>query len=340
MKDFFRQSKQQRVMMEEERLNKKNRTVAAVTTAGLQAVFLLAMFMLVAWTPPDPPWEEAGGMGVELNFGMDDEGYGEIQPKEPVGNRGDQAEAPRQQEEAAVTPEAKEPEPEVKQPAKVPEIVETKPEVAEHNDDPESPVLVKEKKPEEKRPPVKPAEKAPEKPVEKVVEKKVEEKKPEVPTVDKGAVFKPREQTVSGTGTSGEKAGVPGNHGDDKGKVGDKGSPEGSVDKNALYGNAGKGGNGPGGSGGGGVAISGFNGFEWPTVQTPTLPEDAYGVYEFMVKVDNQGDVISVTPLQRGLSLEAERKLRAMIEKLTFVPKGANIPAQSEGKITFRVVSK
>src|SRR6185312_15714381 len=112
MKDFFRQSKQQRVMMEEERLNKKNRTVAAVTTAGLQAVFLLAMFMLVAWTPPDPPWETAGGMGVELNFGMDDKGYGDVQPKEPVGNRGNQAEAPKQQEEAAVTPEAKEPEPE------------------------------------------------------------------------------------------------------------------------------------------------------------------------------------------------------------------------------------
>ncbi|MEJ1239945.1 hypothetical protein WBG78_17530 [Chryseolinea sp. T2] len=338
MKDFFRQSKQLRVMMEEERLNKKNRVVAALTTAGLQGLLMIALIMLVAWTPPDPPWEAQGG-GVELNFGLDDEGFGDLQPTEPVGNRGTQEEAPRRQEEPASTPEVKEqPQPEVKQPAPVAEAKEVKPEVAEKNDDPESPVLVKEKKPEEKKPPVeKPVEKIPEKVVEKAPEKKVEEKKPEAPTVDSKAVFKPKEQTAAGTGESGEKAGVLGNHGDDKGKVGDKGSPEGKLDAKALYGSPGSGG---GTGGGSGVSMSGFNGFDWPKVQTPTLPDDAYGVYEFIVKVDENGDVISVKPLQRGLSLEAERKLREMIEKLVFVPKGANLPAQSEGKITFRVVSK
>lgn len=331
MKDFFRQSKQLRVMMEEERLNKKNRVVAALTTAGLQALLLVALFVLVAWRPPNPPLPE---YGVELNFGLDTEGYGDFQPTEPVGNHGDQKEAPKRQEEPASTPEAhEEPQPEVKQPALEPTPVDTKPEIAERNDDPESPVLVKEKKPEEKKPPVeKPAEKTPEKPVEKVAEKKAEEKKREAPTVDSKAVFKPKEQTASGTGESGEKAGKPGNHGDDKGKVGDKGSPQGTLDAKALYGQ-------PGG-GGGGVSMSGFNGFEWPTVQAPTLPDEAFGVYEFMVKVDDQGEVISVTPLQRGLSLEAEQKLKAAIQKLVFVPKGSNLPPQSEGKITFRVVSK
>lgn len=331
MKDFFRQSKQLRIQEEEERLNKKNRTVAMLTTAALQGVLLVALFVLVAWRPPDPPLPE---YGVELNFGLDTEGYGDVQPTEPVGNNGDQAEAPAQQEEAAATPEVKEePQPVVKEPTRVPEPVETKPEVAERNDDPESPVLVKEKKPEEKKPVVeKPAEKAPEKVAEKVVDKKPEEKKPEAPTVDSKAVFKPKEQTASGTGTSGEKAGKPGNHGDDKGKVGDKGNPEGKLDAKALYGQ-------PGG-GGGGISMSGFNGFEWPAVQAPTLPDEAFGVYEFMVKVDDQGDVISVTPLQRGLSLEAERKLKTMIQQLVFVPKGSNLPPQSEGKITFKVVSK
>jgi hypothetical protein len=75
-------------------------------------------------------------------------------------------------------------------------------------------------------------------------------------------------------------------------------------------------------------------------VQTPTLPDEAFGVYEFLVKVDDQGDVISVTPLQRGLSLEAERKLKEVIQRLVFLPKGSNLPPQSEGRITFRVVSK
>lgn len=333
MKDFFRQSKQLKVMMEEERLNKKNRIVASVTTVAIQGLLLVAMVVLVASRPPNPPWEDRS-YGVELNFGLDTEGYGDIQPTEPVGNRGDQAEAPKRQEEPAETPEVREePKPEVKEPVRVPEPVETKPEVVERNDDPESPVLVKEKKPEEKKPPVeKPVEKVPEKVVEKAPEKKVETKKPEAPVVDSKAVFKPKTQSAAGTGEGGEKAGQPGNHGDDKGKVGDKGNPQGTLDAKALYGQ-------PGG-GGGGVSMSGFNGFEWPTVQTPTLPDEAFGVYEFMVKVDDQGEVLSVTPLQRGLSLEAERKLKEVIQKLSFVPKGSNLPAQSEGKITFRVVSK
>src|SRR5688572_5170645 len=96
MKDFFRQSKQLKVMMEEERLNKKNRLVAALTTGGLQLALLGALFVLVAWRPPNPPLPE---YGVELNFGLDAEGYGDLQPTEPVGNDGDQEEAPKQQEE-------------------------------------------------------------------------------------------------------------------------------------------------------------------------------------------------------------------------------------------------
>jgi protein TonB len=331
MKDFFRQSKQLKVMMEEERLNKKNRVAAAITTAGLQGLLLVALFVLVAWRPPNPPLPE---YGVELNFGLDAEGYGDLQPTEPVGNNGDKAEAPKRQEEPVSTPEVKEqPQPEVKQPARVPDPIDIKPEVAERNDDPESPVVVKEKKPEEKKPPVeKPVEKAPEKVVEKAPEIKVEEKKPVAPTVDSKAVFKPKEQTATGTGESGEKAGKPGNNGDDKGKVGDKGNPQGSLDAKALYGQ-------PGG-GGGGVSMSGFNGFAFPSVDAPALPDDAFGVYEFLVKVDDQGEVISVTSLKRGLSLEAEQKLKAVIQRLEFVPKGTNLPPQSEGKITFKVVSR
>ena len=337
MKDFFRQSKQQKVVMEEERLNKKNRITAAITTAVLQGLCLVAMFVLIASHPPNPPFPESGG--VELNFGMDTEGYGEVQPTEPVGNHGDQAEAPKRQEEPATKPEVKEePQPEVKQPARVPEPVDVKPEVAERNDDPESPVLVKEKKPEEKKPLEKPVEKTPEKVVEKAPEVKVEEKKPApAPTLDSKAVFKPKEQTATGTGEGGEKAGTPGNHGDDKGKVGDKGNPQGSLDAKALYGQPGSGG---GAGGGSGVSMSGFNGFAFPNVKAPELPDDAFGEYEFLVKVDDQGEVISVTPLKRGLSLEAERKLKAVIQQLVFVPKGSNLPPQSEGKITFRVVSR
>lgn len=327
MLDFFRQSKQLRVLMEEERLNKKNRIQASIATAVVQGLLLVALFVLVAWRPPNPPLPE---YGVELNFGLDTEGYGDLQPLEPVGNQGTQTEAPQTNDEAS-KPEQQD----VEQPVEETQTAQPKevvPEEAERNDDPESPVVVKESKPEEKKPPVeKPVERVPEKVVERAPEKKVEEKKPE-PVVDSKAVFKPKTTASSGSGEGGEKAGSPGNHGDAKGTTGDKGNPQGTLDAKALYGQ-------PGG-GGGGVSMSGFNGFEWPSVQAPTLPDEAFGVYEFMVKVDDQGDVISVTPLQRGLSLEAERKLKAVIQQLVFVPKGSNLPAQSEGKITFRVVSK
>jgi periplasmic protein TonB len=310
---------------QEEVLEKKNRRVAAFSTAGIQGALFLMMLLIVAWRAPDPPMPE---YGVELNFGLDSEGYGEIQPETPVGNEGTEAEdpAPVQQEEVK---------PEVKKEEVVPEKVEPEPVDTKVDDDAvvseeESPVVVKEKKKE----PEKPIEKPIEKPKEKVEEKKVVEQPKVTPKVDSKAVFKPDQPATSGTGDGkeGAKAGQPGNHGDDPGTTGDKGNPQGTLDAKALYGT-------PGG-GGGGVGISGFNGFEWPKVQTPTLPDEAYGVYEFIVKVDADGTVVKVTPVRSGLSREAQQRLKDMIQQLEFIPKGANLPAESEGRITFRVVSR
>ena len=247
---------------------------------------------------------------------MDTEGSGDIQPETPVGDEGDEPDEASESTPEEVQPEETEATPAETKPA------DTKPAEQQVVSKVESPVVLKEKKEE-----VKPVEKPKEKVEEKKVEKKVEEK----PKVNPEAVYKPNTQKAEAD-KEGNKEGKPGNQGDDKDKAGDKGSPEGTLDAKALYGQ-------PGG-GGGGVSMSGFNGFDWPKVQTPTLPDEAYGVYEFMVKVDDQGDVISVTPLQRGLSLEAERKLKEVIQRLVFVPKGSNLPPQSEGKITFRVVSK
>jgi outer membrane biosynthesis protein TonB len=306
--------------MSEEQQEQKNKRIALFTTVGIQVVVLLLLFLIVAWRPPDPPIPE---YGIELNFGLDEQGSGAVQPETPVGNEGDQ------QDEAAAAPEEVQPEPaqEVIQQEATP--AESQPAEEQVVSKLESPVAVEEKKEEVK----KRVEKVPEK---KVPEKKVEEKKPEVkpetkPVEAPKAVYKPSD-TPSNSQNEGSKEGKPGNQGDDAGKTGDKGSPEGKLDADALYGK-------PGG-GSGGVAMSGFNGFDWPKVQTPALPDEAYGVYEFVVKVDDQGDVISVVPLKRGLSLEAERKLKEVIQRLVFVPKGSNLPPQSEGRITFRVVSK
>lgn len=300
--------------MSEQQQEKKNKKIALLSTIGIQVLVLLLLFLIIAWRAPNPPLPE---YGIELNFGMDTEGSGDIQPETPVGNEGTEAE------------EAAESEPEEVQPEETKEAIQedvkpadTKPVEEQIVSKIESPVTVKEKKEE-----VKPIEK----PTEKIEEKKVEKKPEEKLKVDPKAVYKPSNQPSEST-KEGNKEGKPGNQGDDTDKTGDKGSPQGTLDAKALYGQ-------PGG-GGGGVSMSGFNGFDWPKVQTPTLPDEAYGVYEFLVKVDDQGDVISVTPLKRGLSLEAERKLKEVIQRLVFVPKGSNLPPQSEGKITFRVVSK
>ncbi len=301
--------------MSDKEEEKKNKRIALFSSIGVQALVLVLLFLIIAWSPPDPPLPE---YGIELNFGMDTEGGGDVQPETPVGNEGDQP-------EQAAQPEPEEVQPEVTQDPVVAENTptDTKPVEEQIVSKVESPVTVKEKKEE-----VKPVEK----PKEKVEEKKVEPKPVTKPVEESPkAVYKPSTKPATSE-KEGDKEGKAGSQGDDKDKAGDKGSPEGTLDAKALYGK-------PGG-GSGGVSMSGFNGFDWPNVQTPTLPDEAYGVYEFLVKVDDQGDVISVTPLRRGLSLEAERKLKEVIQKLVFLPKGSNLPAQSEGKITFRVVSK
>lgn len=287
-----------------------------ITSLGIHAVVVLLFLFMVAWRAPNPPLPE---FGIELNFGMDTQGSGDIQPETPVGVEETQ---PEEVEEDV----AELPAPEQEEITEEEVVEETTPEEAppaqpEPVSKIESPVVV-----EEKKESVKPVEKPKEKPVEKVVEKKPEVKpEPEKPK----AVYKPRTEAAT-DGKTAEKQGAPGNQGDDVGKTGDKGDPQGTIDSKALYGKQ--------GGGGGGVSLTGFGGFGHPDIDTPPLPDESYGVYEFKVKVDEQGYVISVTPVQRGLSFEAERRLKAAIQQLQFIPRGNPRPA--EGTITFRVVGK
>jgi len=298
----------------EEQQENKNKRIAFWSTAAIQVVVVLLLFVIIAWRAPDPPLPE---YGIELNFGLDTEGSGDVQPETPVGNEGNQPEEAAQQEQVQEEPEVKEEE--VKETAKPAETKEVEDEPVSKV---ESPVVVKEKEPE------KPIEKP--KVEEKKVEKQPEIKKEQPKTEQPKAVFKPNNEQATAE-KEGSKEGAPGSHGDDKDKTGDKGNPEGKLDAKALYGQ-------PGG-GSGGVSMSGFTGFEWPKVQSPALPDDAYGVYEFIVKVDADGTVIKVTPVKRGISLDAENKLKEMIQQLEFIPKGDNT-AEAEGRITFKVVSK
>ncbi len=280
---------------------RKNRRIAMITSLGVHGVILLLLLLVVAWRAPDPPLPD---FGIELNFGMDVQGSGQTQPPAPVGVVEEQT-----AEEEAVTEEAPVPVPE--EVVEEPRVEEPQPVQPEVTSKTESPVVVEEKKVEEK----------------KVVEKeevKPVEKKPEVKEVPQ-AVYKPKAEA-----TDGQKSGAPGSQGDDIDKAGDKGDPQGTLDAKALYGKS--------GGGGGGASITGFGSFGYPAINTPSLPDESNGIYEFKVHVDRDGYVTRVETLQRGLSADAERRLKATIQNLRFIPKGN--PQSAEGRISFRVVSE
>ncbi len=303
--------------MSEEEREKKNKKIALMYTTGIQVVLFVLLFFIVAWRAPDPPLPE---YGIELNFGMDEEGSGNVQPETPVGNDGKKEEP------------IKESKPEVKEKVEpveekiIEEVKPVEPKVVEEQivSKIESPVVVKEKKEE-----VKPAEKPEEKKVEpKVVEKKVEEK----PKINPDAVYKPSTQpSTSDAKSTSDKAGKPGNQGDDPGKTGDKGSPEGKLDADALYGKSG------GGDGGSSLALSGWT---WNEKPSPNVPNNESGRLVFEIKVDSNGDIVSIRTLERSVSSEAEQVCRRAVEKLTFNKTGANVPEISTGKITFLVRAK
>lgn len=279
---------------------KKNKRIAAITTILINGLVLVLLLFVAAWRAPDPPMPE---YGIELNFGMDTQGGGDIQPEEPVGSQ----ETESQEDAAAPTPEQNE------TPA---ETVPTPTEVVNKT---ESPVTVKETK---------------ETPKEVVKEVKKEEKKTEPvkteekPKEEPKATYKPKEDATSAT----DKSGKPASQGDDAGKTGDKGDPKGSLDANALYGKQG------GGDGGSSLDLAGW---KWDAVPKPAIPDNAQGgKIVFQIKVNGDGEITKIDVIENAVGPEAARICRAEIEKLTFSKTGSNVPTESTGKITFVIRSK
>ncbi len=298
--------------MSELEQEKKNKRIAFFSTIGIQAVLFVLLFVLVAYRPPNPPLSDLGS-GIELNIGFDDEGGGDDPMDTPVGNDGDQKEESQNQPQEAQKEEVKEV---VKEETKP---VDTKTEDDLISSDEESSVTVKPKKEEVK-------------PVEKPKEK-VEEKKPEVKPQ---AVFNPTEKkTESDTKATGTKEGKPGSEGDDEGKTGNKGKPEGTLVKGGQY----TGTPGSGGGGGGGSSLD-LSGWAWDQKPNPAIADNESGRLVFEIKVDDNGDIISIKKLEGSVSQETEQICRKSIEKLTFIQTGTSVPAISIGKITFVIRSK
>lgn len=297
---------------------KHNERLALLTSVGIHAAAFLLMFFIVVWRPMNPP---PGEYGVELNFGLDNEGYGDVQPESPVGSGGTQEEEPQKSEPQSTPPQQTPP------PAEDEKMLTT--------DEEDAPVI-EEKKKEEKKVEVKKEE--PKTEPTKVIEKPKEtpKKQEEQPKKEEPkAVYNPNAQkTESSNKTSEGKAGKPGNHGDDKGKVGDKGNPAGTLDSKALYGK-------PGGGGGNGTGSSlSLDGWEWDEVPSPQVPNNENGQIVFAIVVNSDGELEKITIIENTLSAEAAQACRRTVERLTFTRTGTNVPTLSTGKITFRVRSK
>ena len=297
---------------------KHNERLALLTSVGIHAAAFLLMFFIVVWRPMNPP---PGEYGVELNFGLDTEGYGDVQPESPVGSGGTQQEEPQKSEPQSTPPQQTPP------PAEEDKMLTT--------DEEDAPVI-EEKKKEEKKVDVKKEE--PKTEPTKVIEKPKEtpKKQEEQPKKEEPkAVYNPNAQkTESSNKTSEGKAGQPGNHGDDKGKVGDKGNPEGTLDSKALYGT-------PGGGGGNGTGSSlALAGWEWDEVPRPQVPNNESGKIVFEIVVNSDGELEKITITENSLSADAAQACRRTVERLTFTKTGTNVPSLSKGRITFVVRAK
>lgn len=158
---------------------------------------------------------------------------------------------------------------------------------------------------------------------EKVVEKAVEDKKadqPKEPKTESKASEKPTEKQESAS------------QGDNKEKVGDKGHEEGKLDARALMGQ-------PGGGSGSQLDMAGW---VWDYIPKPNDTSDESGRLVFEVKVNDEGEVISVRTLERSVPPSVEKLYRDEIIKLTFSKTADNTRAApvSTGKITFIIRSK
>ncbi|MCY7353160.1 MAG: hypothetical protein LH606_21300 [Cytophagaceae bacterium] len=310
----------------------KDRTVAFVTATAIYVVLFLILLFIKVWQAEPPKIDS----GIELNFGLDNVGSGDIQTRNRPST------LKNREESKPAEPEKSRPVP-----------VKTQPEVRETPPTPS----VKTPKVEE-QPTIVSKVESPVKVAEKVVPKKVEPvAKPTPPTpkpvvVSKPVEAPPRQADAKGTykkgsgsnsnGTSGANGTVgtsnnPGgnNNGDDASGVGDKGSPEGKPDSKGLYGRPGSG----GGGGGGSLNITGWIWTSRPVVNDPSAET---GKIVLQIKVDDRGDLISVKITEKTVSQSVADLYKRAVERLSFreTNPGATRPTVSTGTITFVLRSR
>lgn len=318
-------------MKKQKQKEKNNDRTAWTVSILIHALLIIAFIFMVAWREPNPPHPE---YGIQINFGTDDVGSGEIQPTEPANTSESEEEsdpAPAEEEVVEEQPVEEavsdaEPTEEVIDPVAEESTAEDTPTETLTQKAPSPDVIEEEPQPEE----VVETKVVKEEPKEQPkVEEKVEEKEPVKTPV---LYEKKEENTTDGTGETNSEA-TKANQGDNKDETGDKGQEDGSLDARTLYGNQGGGGGAPGLS---------MSGWVWDFIPNAEDESDENGRLVFEVKIDDEGEIVSVRTLERSVSTTVEKIYRQEIEKLTFTKTSDNhsTAAISTGTITFVIKSK
>ncbi|WBA43037.1 hypothetical protein [Hymenobacter canadensis] len=268
----------------------EHRKEALVGTVLLHAA-LAAVFFFTVFKGPDPPLDALGGDGVELNYGVDEAGSGDIQSLATANDS-------RNREDSRPPASNPDPQPTPPQPQTAPPVLQQAAEARTVTSEAEeSPVTA---------PPV---EKPSPSPREEVKEAPRPVERPRTLYTPKGSA------NGGGNGVNGSSNAPTGNNnGDRPGSVGDQGDPNGSLDAKALYGQPGSGGSGSS-PGSGGLEMSG-----WAFVNRPTAAalDNNSGFVRFKIKVSADGEVEAVTKVSGNVSAAQERACRDALENAEF----------------------
>jgi protein TonB len=289
----------------------KRKRISLAISIGIHAILIVLFLFILAWKEPYPPIPE---YGIELNFGMDETGSGDIQPIQETTN-----EVIEQTDSETITEEEVMDETQVEESETIPESEEPAQE-----DNTEVEEVIEDSQMEDSPDVIEPPEEQTADDIdEEVKEEAREEIQPE----------KPVEQTTADSQSNQEETrNELSTQGDNIEQEGDKGSETGELDARALYGT-------PGGGGGASLDLAGWI---WDYAPEPQDTSDEYGRIVFEIKVDDQGEVIGVRTLEKTVSPQVEKIYREEVESLTFSPTSSNtIPAPiSTGKITFIIKVK
>ena len=269
----------------------RNERIGWLVSIVFHGLLVLFCFFALAWKRQIPAPPE---YGIEVNFGTDDQGFGDVQD---FSSPGDEP-SPKETQITPATPE------------------ETVQQEQPSESEPEKLITGEEETVEIAPKPVKKEPVVTEKP-EKVVSTPATK-----PTPSPTSLF-PNEKSGNASNNNGNKPGT----------VGDMGKINGNPDARGIYdGNPGK------GKGGSSLDMAGWKWESKPVVNDESAEE---GKIVFQVKVDEDGNIISVNILEENVCRALVKKYQKEVESLSFLrTSGSNNGEGATGRITFILTSK